>query len=79
MIQWLRRHQITNNKKKQQVMDKGVKQGNDLSIVIVNSKANTRRPITLEVPVQERKLKLKRGGRRQYKFRTGSGGELRYL
>ena len=79
MIQWLRRHQITNNKKKQQVMEKGVKQGNDLSIVIVNSKANTRRPITLEVPVQERKLKLKRGGRRQYKFRTGSGGELRYL
>ena len=79
MIQWLRKHQITNNKKKQQVMDKGVKQGNDLSIVIVNSKANTRRPITLEVPVQEQKLKLKRGGRRQYKFRTGSGGELRYL
>ena len=60
-------------------MDKGVKQGNDLSIVIVNSKADTRRPITLEVPVQEQKLKLKRGGRRQYKFRTGSGGELRYL
>ena len=60
-------------------MDKGVKQGNDLSIVIVNSKADTTRPITLEVPVQEQKLKLKRGGRRQYKFRTGSGGEFRYL
>ena len=44
----------------------------------MNSKANTRRPITLEVPVQEQKLKLKRGGRRQYKFRTGSGTELRY-
>ena len=45
-------------------MDKGVKQGNDLSIVIVNSKANTTRPITLEVPVQEQKLKLKRGGKK---------------
>ena len=33
---------------------------------------------TLEVPVQEQKGKLKRGEKRQYKFRTGSGGELRY-
>ena len=31
---------------------------------MVNSKAKTTRPITLEVPVQEQKLKLKRGGKK---------------
>ena len=31
----------------------------------VNSKAKTARPITLEVPVQEQKLKLKRGGKKK--------------
>ena len=60
MIQWLRKHQITNNKKKQQVMDRGKNQGKNQSIVIVSSKAKMTRPITLEVPVQEQKLKLKR-------------------
>ena len=65
MIYWLRKHQITNNKKKQQVMDKGNKQWKNQSIVIVNSKEKTTRPITLEVPVQEHcKLKLKRGGKK---------------
>ena len=59
-----KKHQITNNKKKQQVMDKGKKQGKNQSIVIVNSKAKTTRPITLKVPVQEQKLKLKRGGKK---------------
>ena len=63
MIQWLRKHQITNNKKKQQVIDKGMKQGENQSIVIVNSKAKMTRSITLEIPVQEQKLKLKRAGK----------------
>ena len=31
----------------------------------VNSKAKTTRSITLEVPVQEQKLKLKRGGKKK--------------
>ena len=39
-------------------------------------KAKTTRSITLEILVQEQKLKLKRGGKN--KFRTGSGEELRY-
>ena len=64
MIQWLRKHQITNNKKKQQVIDKGMKQGENQSIVIVNSKAKMTRSITLEIPVQEQKLKLKRAGKK---------------
>ena len=64
MIQWLRKHQITNNKKKQQVTDKGMKQGENQSIVIVNSKAKMTRSITLEIPVQEQKLKLKRAGKK---------------
>ena len=64
MIQWLRKHQITNNKKKQQVIDKGMKQGGNQSIVIVNSKAKMTRSITLEIPVQEQKLKLKRAGKK---------------
>ena len=64
MIQWLRKHQITNNKKKQQVMDKGMKQGKNQSIVTVNSKAKMTRSITFEVPVQEQKLKLKRRGKK---------------
>ena len=54
------------------------KRGKNQSIMIVISKAKMTRPITLEVPVQEQKGKLKRGEKRQYKFRTGSGGELRY-
>ena len=58
MMQWLRKHQITNNKKKQQIMDKEMKQEKYQRIVIVNSKAKTTRPIALEVPVQEQKLKL---------------------
>ena len=41
-----------------------MKQGKNQSIVIVNSKAKRTRPITLEVPVQEQKLKLKRGGKK---------------
>ena len=68
------KHQITNNKRKQQVMDKEKKSKNQ-NIVIANSKAKATRPITLEVLVQEKKLKQKRGGTRQYKFRTGSGGK----
>ena len=42
-------------------MDKEEKKWKNQSIVIVNSKAKTKRPITLEVLVQEQKLKLKRG------------------
>ena len=57
------KHQITNNKRKQQVMDKEKKSKNQ-NIVIVNSKAKARRPITLEVLVQEKKLKQKRGGKK---------------
>ena len=41
-------------------MDKGGKKWKNPSIVIVNSKTKMTRPITLEVPVQEQKLKLKR-------------------
>ena len=61
MILWLRKHQITNNKKKQQVIDKTKKQWKNQSIAIVNSKAKTARPITLKGPVQDQKFKLKRG------------------
>ena len=57
------KHQITNNKRKQQVMDKEKKSKNQ-NIVIVNSKAKATRPITLEVLVQEKKLKQKRGGKK---------------
>ena len=57
------KHQITNNKRKQQVMDKEKKSKNQ-NIVIVNSKVKARRPITLEVLVQEKKLKQKRGGKK---------------
>ena len=42
----------------------------------MNSKAKTTRPKTLEVLVQEQNLKLKRGEKRQYKFRNSSGEEL---
>ena len=45
-------------------MDKGSKLGKNRSIVIVNSNAKMARPITLEVPVQEQKLKLKKGGKK---------------
>ena len=45
-------------------MDREEKKWKNQSIVIVNSKAKTKRPITLEVLVQEQKLKLKRGERR---------------
>ena len=34
-------------------------------IVIVNSKAKTTRPVTLEVPVQEQKLQLKGEGKKR--------------
>ena len=57
------KHQITNNKRKQQVMDKEKKSKNQ-NIVIVNSKAKATRPITLEVLVQEKKMKQKRGGKK---------------
>ena len=53
-----KKHQITNNKKKQQVMDKGKKQGKNQSIVIVDSKAASGQDL------QEQKLKLKRGGKK---------------
>ena len=42
-------------------MDKGKKKWKKQNIVIENSKAKTTRPITLEVLIQEQKLKLKRG------------------
>ena len=45
-------------------MDKGSKLGKNRSIVIVNNNAKTAKPITLEVPVQEQKLKLKKGGKK---------------
>ena len=66
MMQWLIKHQITNNKKKQQVMDKEKKKqkNSNIVIVMVNSKAKTTRSINLEVLVQEQKLKLKRGGKK---------------
>ena len=41
-----------------------MKQGENQSIVIVNSKAKMTRSITLEIPVQEQKLKLKRAGKK---------------
>ena len=47
--------------KEKQVMDKKNKKWKNQSIVIVNSKAKTARPITLEVLVQEQNSKLKRG------------------
>ena len=51
-MQWLIKHQITNNKGKQHAMDKEKKWKNQ-SIMIVNSKAKTTRPVTLEVLVLE--------------------------
>ena len=57
------KHQITNNKRKQQVMDKEKKWKNQIT-VIVNSKAEKTRPITLEVLVQEKKLERKRLGKK---------------
>ena len=42
-------------------MDKGKKKCKNQSIRIVNSKATTTGPITLEVTVQEQKLKLQKG------------------
>ena len=42
-------------------MDKGRKKWKNQSIMLVNSKSKTTRVITLEVLVQEQKLKLKRG------------------
>ena len=44
-------------------MDKEKKSKNQ-NIVIVNSKVKATRPITLEVLVQEKKLKQKRGGKK---------------
>ena len=44
-------------------MDRPKKKLKNQSIVIVNSKARTTRPITIEVLAQEQKLKLKRRGK----------------
>ena len=56
------KHQITNNKRKQQVMNKEKKWKNQIT-VIVNSKAEKTRPITLEVLVQEKKIGTKKIGK----------------
>ena len=50
-----KKHQITNNKKKQQVMDKGTKQGKNQSMVIVNDKTYNFRSTSTRAKIEAKK------------------------
>ena len=60
MIQWLIKHQITNNKKKQQVMEEGKKKWKNQSIVIVNRKATDK---TYNVRSSTARAKIEKRGK----------------